>query len=120
MSSLNLKRFCSTKQIGSPGVLPSPAGRKNSYWLMTSLIFWRRTKTSCWFGSTVIGVRLDREHLPFDREQRALALQPARVAAQAARAGEHAVTGDDDRDRVGAQGPAGGAKGARRAGGDRH
>ena len=55
-----------------------------------------------------------------DREQQALALQAAGVAAQAAGAGEHAVARDDDRDRVGAQRAAGGAKGGRRAGGDRH
>src|SRR3954451_21773188 len=108
MSSLNLKRFCSTKQIGSPGSLP--LGRKNSYWLMTSLIFWRRTKTSCWFGSTVMEGRLDRQHSALDRQQRELALQAAGVAAQPAAARQDAVAGDDDRDRVGAQRAAGGAK----------
>src|SRR5215210_2105901 len=54
MSSLNLKRFCSTKQIGSPGDLPSSAGRKNSYWLMTSLNRWSSRKRSCWFGSMTV------------------------------------------------------------------
>jgi hypothetical protein len=37
MSSLNLKRFCSTKVIASPGV-PSAPGSENSYWLMTGRI----------------------------------------------------------------------------------
>src|SRR5918999_5088279 len=47
MSSLNLNRFCSTKQNGSPS-----SGRLNSYWLMTSLNRWRRMNRSCSFGST--------------------------------------------------------------------
>src|SRR3712207_3720234 len=48
MSSLNLKRACSTKQNGG-----SSSASENSYWLMTSLMRWRRTKRSCWFASTV-------------------------------------------------------------------
>src|SRR3954471_12586836 len=51
MSSLNLNRFCSTKQNGWPGLSPS-SGKENSYWLITHLKRWRRTKRSWAFGST--------------------------------------------------------------------
>src|SRR6185295_13421249 len=47
MSSLNVNRFCSTKQKGS-----SPSASENSYRLTTGANRWRRTKLSCWFGST--------------------------------------------------------------------
>src|SRR3954451_9823451 len=46
MSSLNVNRFCSTKQNGS-----SPSASENSYRLTTGANRWRRTKLSCWFGS---------------------------------------------------------------------
>src|SRR5258705_10593851 len=47
MSSLNLKRACSTNANGSPS-----SSRANSYWLMTMRMRWRRKKRSCWLGST--------------------------------------------------------------------
>jgi len=50
MSSLNLNRFCSTKQTGSPGS-PSGPATEISYWLSTGRMRWRRTKRSCWLGS---------------------------------------------------------------------
>src|SRR4051794_17581988 len=46
MSSLNVKRFCSTKQTGSPSV------SVNSYWLTIGRMRWRRRKVSCSFGLT--------------------------------------------------------------------
>src|SRR3712207_3435628 len=46
MSSLKLKRFCSTKHTGWP------SGSVNSYWLTTGRMRWRRRKTSCSFGWT--------------------------------------------------------------------
>ena len=48
MSSLNLNRFCSTKQNAWPS-----SGSENSYWLMTSVNFCLRVNRSCLFGSTV-------------------------------------------------------------------
>src|SRR4051794_2879432 len=76
MSSLNLKRFCSTKQIGSPGC-PSPFGIENSYWLTIGRIRWRRMKTSCSLGSTrvAMGGRVGRA--PFD----SLSAKMARMSA---------------------------------------
>src|SRR3954452_12888624 len=62
MSSLNLKRFCSTKQNGSPGSSPS-TGRENSYWLITGLMRWRSTKRSCAFGSTIASSFMKRRTL---------------------------------------------------------
>src|SRR3954447_1055319 len=53
MSSLNLKRACSTKQTGSPGAPSAPAS-EISYWLITSRMRWRRTKRSCWLGSVAM------------------------------------------------------------------
>ena len=49
-------------------------------------------------------------------QQQGLGLQAAAEAVQPAVRTDDAVTGDDDRDRVGAAGGAGGAIGARRAG----
>ena len=49
-------------------------------------------------------------------QQVVLAVEAARVAAEAAAAAQHAVAGDDDRDRVGAERVAGGARAARVAG----
>src|SRR5262245_55187845 len=63
MSSLNVNRFCSTKQNGS-----SPSASENSYRLTTGANRWRRTKLSCWFGSTglvAIVIGLERA---FDRD----------------------------------------------------
>ena len=51
MSSLNLKRFCSTKHTGSPGS-PSGPGRVNSYWFTIGRMRWRSTNWSWSFGST--------------------------------------------------------------------
>src|ERR1700678_3933345 len=49
----------------------------------------------------------------FDLEQHALALHSAAVAAEPAAGVQHAVAGDDDRDRVGAERVAGGTVPAR-------
>ncbi len=49
-------------------------------------------------------------------EQPALALEASAVAAERAAAAQHAMAGDDDRDRVGAEGVAGRARAARAAG----
>src|SRR5439155_22967208 len=56
MSSLNLNRFCSTKQNGLPP-LPLRFGTLNSYWLTIGRMRWRRRNRSCWLGSTATSVR---------------------------------------------------------------
>src|SRR3954453_23638073 len=53
MSSLNLKRACSTKQTGSAGS-PSSPGSEISYWFRTGRMRCRRMKRSCVFGSTAM------------------------------------------------------------------
>ena len=57
---------------------------------------------------------------PSSSQQRLLHRQPAAVAAEGAAAAQHAVAGDDERDRVGAAGGAGGADRALVAGAARH
>src|ERR687885_542044 len=93
MSSLNLKRACSTKQTGSPGS-PSGPGSEISYWLMTGRMRWRRTKRSCWFGSTVIAVTLTGVGAARIRDAAARAGRPPRTRLGAA--GEPAGGRDED------------------------
>ena len=50
MSSLNVKRFCSTKQNGS-----SPSASENSYRLTTGANRWRRTKVIVLVGIPWLG-----------------------------------------------------------------
>ena len=65
-----------------------------------------RTRCSRVSGATAVCPLGD----ALDAEQRALGVQSAGVAAQPSAAGEHAVAGNDDRDRIGSQRVAGGAE----------
>src|SRR5882757_8833080 len=58
------------------------------------------------------GRRLERQAPPFDLQQARLRLKAAAEAGERAVRADHPMTGDDDRDRVGAVGPAHRAGGA--------